>query len=390
MIHKLGIPKPGPLLIAAAAAFSLSTLFSAMKPILLTRFVEQLGLNEALAGLLVAMPFVGLACAALCARWLMHRYAYRTLLWWFSGVLISSELICALAYTSATLVLIAQLIAGISVGVLMGLMSRLITRQVAADQLFGFADMIAVLLMSLMIAAVGEAVAWAGLQGGYLAAASIAGLLTLIMLAAPLAQTDLTTATLGHAIKLDINVRSVATVLMGVLFVTSSGLGFAFMFTLAQNLQMDYAVAARQIGGLLFVSAFACWVGGWCSGRFGPHRPLACAFFACGAGWYVAIHTASPLIFMLALVPAVFALQFCFPIFLAISAALDRTGQWAAVATPLLTSGFAWAAISAGFIVERFGLEALASATVTGMLLCAALLPFTRAPSAAALAANAK
>jgi len=349
-----------------------------MKPVLLTRFIEQLGLSELVAGFLVAMPFVGLACAAVCARWFMNRFAYRELLWLFSGTLVGCELICALFYKDTGIILAAQLIAGISVGVLMGLMSRLITQQTAADQMFGFVDMIAVLLMSIMIALVGQAVAWLGLQGGYLCAAAISAALVVIMLSARVQETAVASlpsvAESTQTLKLTINVRTIATVTMGVLFVTSSGMGFSFMFTLAQNLDMDYATASRQIGFLLFVSAFACWLGGWCSGRFGPRRPLACAFVACGLGWHVAINTGSPQVFILALIPAVFALQFCFPIFLAISAALDRTGQWASVATPLLTSGFAWAAISAGLVVQQLGLAALGNLTIAGMLICLLLL----------------
>ena len=373
------MPKPKALLVAAAAAYSLSTLFSAMKPILLTRLVEQLGLNEALAGLVVAMPFVGLACAALCVRWFVARFSYRALLWIFSAALVGCELVCAVAYKHTAIVLGAQLIAGISVGVLMGLMSRMITHHPERDEMFGFVDMIAVLLMSLMIAVIGQAVGWSGLQGGYLSAAAIGSVLTIIMLLAPVNETTAIPAcTTNTGIELTMNIQAIATVAMGVLFVTSSGLGFSFMFTLAQNLDMNYASASRQIGTLLFVSAIACWVGGWCSGRFGPRRPLACAFVTCGLGWHIAINTSNPQVFLLALVPAVFSLQFCFPIFLAISADLDRTGHWASVATPLLTSGFAWAAISAGYIVERSGLPTLATATVAGMLACSLLLLLTR------------
>jgi predicted MFS family arabinose efflux permease len=79
-------------------------------------------------------------------------------------------------------------------------------------------------------------------------------------------------------------------------------------------------------------------------------------------------------VFFIALVPAVFALQFNFPILLALSGALDAHGRWAGIAAPLITSGFAWAAIVAGLIVEHFGMEALASVNVVGMALCALLL----------------
>ena len=129
-------------------------------------------------------------------------------------------------------------------------------------------------------------------------------------------------------------------ILMGMLFVSSSGLGFAFMFTIALNLGMEYASAGSFIGILLLVSALACQAGGWCSGRFGPLRPLAGAFVTCAAGWYVAINATSQMMFMIALVPAIFSLQFNFPILLALSGSLDKDGQWAAIATPLLTSGF--------------------------------------------------
>lgn len=83
--------------------------------------------------------------------------------------------------------------------------------------------------------------------------------------------------------------------------------------------------------------------------------------------------------FMIALVPAIFSLQFNFPILLALSGSLDKEGQWAAIATPLLTSGFAWAAIAAGTIVNKWNVDALAIATAIGMSVCLLLLIPSRA-----------
>jgi hypothetical protein len=77
---------------------------------------------------------------------------------------------------------------------------------------------------------------------------------------------------------------------------------------------------------------------------------------------------------MIALVPAIFSLQFNFPILLALSGSLDAEGRWAAIATPLLMSGFAWAAIVAGAIVSVWGIPALATATGLGLLICLLLL----------------
>ena len=64
-------------------------------------------------------------------------------------------------------------------------------------------------------------------------------------------------------VPLKIGVRPVAVVLMGMLFVTSSGLGFAYMYTVALDLGMQYASAGSFIGILVLVSAFACQLGGW-------------------------------------------------------------------------------------------------------------------------------
>jgi hypothetical protein len=161
---------------------------------------------------------------------------------------------------------------------------------------------------------------------------------------------------------------------MGMLFVTCSGFGFAFLFTIGIDLGMSYASAGSFIGTLVLVSSLACQLGGWSSGKFGPYRPLAGAYIVCAVGWYIAIHASSQLIFMIALVPAIFSLQFNFPILLALSGSLDAEGRWAAIATPLLMSGFAWAAIVAGAIVSVWGIPALATATGLGLLICLLLL----------------
>ena len=351
----------------------MSTLFSAMKPVLLTRFVEQAGFSESLAGLVVAMPFVGIAAASILLKYMFSHLSVRQLSIIFGAVLIIGEFVSAFYFQNRVIVLLAQLAGGISVGVLMGATSRVIATTKMPDEIFGFVDMMAVFLMSFMIAGVGFSVSLFGLQGGYLFATGIALLFTMLMLLyREPAETKITE---DHPVApLRITVRPIAVIVMGMLFVTSSGLGFAFMFTIAINLGMDYTSAGSFIGILLMVSALACQAGGWCSGRFGPLRPLAGAFITCALGWYIAINATNQWMFMIALVPAIFSLQFNFPILLALSGSLDKDGQWAAIATPLLTSGFAWAAIAAGAIVDQWSVDALAIGTAIGMATCLLLL----------------
>ncbi|MEM7218186.1 MAG: MFS transporter [Pseudomonadota bacterium] len=369
------------LALAGAGAFSMSTLFSAMKPILLTRYVEQLGLSEGLAGLIVALPFTGIALSAALMRGFMLRGRYTTIAAGLGVVLVAAELLSASRYASLRLLLPAQLVSGICVGLLMGLTSRYIARTASPDQLFGFVDMTAVLLMSFMVYGVGLSVAGWGVEGGYLAAVAICGLFALLVLCFRPPHRD----SIGSGLDpthpagapqtaLRVGVRELAVVAMGVLFVTCSGIGFAFMFTLATNLGMGMEAASGRIGVLLFVSALACQVGGWASARFGPERPLAGAFVVCAFGWALAVGADSTWIYMASLVPAIFSLQFCFPILLSFSASLDGAGRWAAIATPLITSGFAWASIVAGQVVGRWGLDAIAWTTGAGLAVCLLLL----------------
>ena len=368
------------LFIAGSAAFSMSTLFSAMKPVMLTRYVEQVQTSDTLASLIAATPFVGIAAAALIAPWFSERFSLRALVCGFGALLVGIEVISALQYQTVALVLPTQFAGGIAVGVLMGATSQRIALTPVADQLFGMVDMVAVLLMSFMVTGVGMAVNSGGVASGYLLAALLSAIFAVAMLSHRSGRTQ-SPVPMQARPPLHIGVRELSVVAMGVLFVTSSGMGFAYMFTMARDLGMDYAVAGQQIGALLFVSAFACAAGGWCSARFGPYRPLACAYVACALGWWLATHTESPLVFIAALVPAVFALQFSFPVLVALSGSLDDQGRWAAIATPLLTSGFAWAAIAAGQVVERAGITALALATAAGMGVCLLLLAGARSPA---------
>lgn len=361
------------LAVAGSAAYAMSTLFSAMKPVLLTRYVEQIALAESVAGLIVAMPFVGIASAALLMRGPLLRMPYWQIVAAFGGTLVLMEALTTYLYAQTLLVLVMQFAGGVSVGVLMGTTSRYIATTQSPGPLFGFVDMMAVFLMSFMVFGVGLSVEQLGLTGGYLFAAVLALLFTGAMFSFRGNPAE------RHGEQhspppLQISLRPLAIVLMGVLFVTFSGLGFAFMFTLARDLGMSYDDAGTYIGILLFLSAFACQLGGWASARFGPEGPLAAAFVTCALGWYAAIHASHPAVYLAALVPAVFSLQFNFPILLALSGTLDRHGQWAAIATPLLTSGFAWAAIVAGQIVSRWQVESLAIATALGMGVCLLLL----------------
>ncbi|WP_166422637.1 hypothetical protein [Paraglaciecola sp. 20A4] len=91
----------------------------------------------------------------------------------------------------------------------------------------------------------------------------------------------------------------------------------------------------------------------------------------------MAINSTSSNMFLMGLFPAICALQFSFPVLLSLAGTLDNQGKWAAVATPLLTSGFAWAAVLSGQVVEVWGLKALATTTQLGMLICVLLLGFS-------------
>ncbi len=361
------------LLLAAAAAYSMSTLFSAMKPILLTGFVNQTGWSDELAGLTVAMPFVGIAVSALIVAKLVRRFSLRALAGLFGALLVIGEALSAWLFAVPGIVLPLQFGCGIAVGVLMGASSRVIATTRAPAEKFGFVDMSAVLLMSAMVAIVGYAVNSYGIAGGYASAAVVGLVFTGAMLTFREAHGQSSQDTLEKT-PLPMSRRAIAVVVMGVLFVTASGMGFAYMFSIARTLNMDYARASEGIGLVLFASAFACMAGGWCSARFGPYKPLAAAFICCALGWYFVVHAPNATVFFLALVPAVFSLQFNFPVLLSLAGSLDPNGQWSAVATPLLTSGFAWAAIAAGLIAGRYGMSALAVGCAVGMLICLVLL----------------
>ncbi len=372
-----------PLLFAGTSAYSMSTLFSALKPVLLTRFVEQAGVTESSAGLIVAMPFVGIAISPILSGLIVDRMNLFRLAVIFGPILVAVELCSAYFYQIVPLLLLAQFVAGLSVGSLMGATSRLIATSTKPDRIFGFVDMMAVFLMSFMVAGVGITVGYLGLKGGYLFAASLGAVFSCFMIyfGRNISNEVIVSRNRARFARMPvITRRSVAVVLMGVLFVSSSGLGFAFMFTLALNLGMEYASAGQFIGILLFVSALACHVGGWTSARFGPIRPLAIAFVLCAVGWLLAINATNQLMFMAGLVPAIFSLQFCFPILLALSGSLDEEGRWASIAAPIQTSGFAWAAMMAGMIVSYWDLQALGTATAIGMSCCLLLLIYSRQP----------
>ncbi|MEN7343191.1 MAG: MFS transporter [Pseudomonadota bacterium] len=373
------------LLVATAAAYSMSTLFSAMKPVLLTRFVEEHGWSDALAGLAVATPFIGIAIAAMIAP-LTSKVSVRSLAIVLGIALIVSELASAYVHAYATGLIALQLVGGIAVGALMGASSRQIAMTEKSGPLFGAADMVGVLLMSSMIAGVGWAVGEAGLRGGYLVAALIASVLVVFML--PYRGAALATDDSKPASPLVVTRQGIAVVAMAVVFITSSGLGFTYMFTIAQGLGASYAEAGSGIGILLLVSALACLAGGWVSERVGPRRPLAVAFVVCALGWYGVVHATALTMFYVALVPAVLALQFNFPVLLDLAGSLDDEGRWGAIAAPLQTSGFAWAAILAGAIVGEFGVNAIPPATAIGMAICLVLLTQSRAPAMSQLNAS--
>lgn len=357
--------------IAGAAAFSMSTLFSSMKPLLVTRFAEEVGFASSLNGLIAAMPFIGIAISSLLVNSLLRLFSYQQMLLFCSLLLVVSELLNSLFFSLLYAVLVLQFLSGISVGLLMGVSAKAISTSDQPHQIFGIVDMVGVMLMSFMVAGAGLAVETNGLQGVFLFAAvlSLFYMLLMVPYKPPL-------ATFDHQQnnRLHITLLPVLVILMGVLFVTFSGLGFTHMFNKAIALGMSYESAGNAIGMILFLSALACPIGGIVSARYGVTLPLLLAFSVCGISWYFALNASTESQFLFCLAPAVLALQFSFPILLGMSGELDSEGKWAAIATPILTSGFAWAAVSAGIIFQLGGLALVAQASVLGMLVCGLLL----------------
>lgn len=362
------------ILLAGAAAFSISTMFSAMKPVLLTRFVEEAGYSQSLAGLAVAMPFIGTSLSAAFMPWLLRNIRQQHCVLAFVIALVAAQAGNAIWFAVPWLVLAGQFVTGFAGGVMMGVVARNIAVSRAPGTIFGIVDMVGVLMMSGMIALIGWAVEGSGLMGGFMAALALCVIYAVPTLAAGESAPAQPAATAAAPVPLILAWRPMATIAMGVTFVTMSGLGFAYMVTAARALGMDYGEAGSAIGVILFLSAFACLAGGWASTRFGHVRPLLAAFGTCACGWYLALNTGSQVIFLVSLIPAIFALQFSFPVLLALAGSMDDEGQWAAMAAPIVTGGFAWAAIVAGLIVEHWGIAALPYATMAGMLVCAALL----------------
>lgn len=357
--------------VAGSAAFSMSTLFSAMKPVLVTRFAEELGHSASLNGLIAAAPFIGIAFSALLVNWVLRHFRYRDTVLAAGLFLIVAELVNAFFFDALSLLFPMQLLAGISVGILMGVTANIISVSRYPHQMFGIVDMVCVLLMSLMISGVGMSVEYSGLHGGFIFAAVVALLFMLPMLVyenagnKPLVQ---------DKAPLKISKLPILVILMGVLFVTFSGLGFTHMFTKAISLGLGYDEAGQSIGLILFFSALVCPLGGIISARYGVYLPLLVAYICCAVGWYFAMFATSVNIFLVSLIPATFALQFSFPILLGLSGSLDKEGKWASIATPILTSGFAWAAVLAGWFYQIGGLPLVILASKLGIGLCTLLL----------------
>ncbi|HAU93941.1 MAG TPA: hypothetical protein DCW59_16455 [Alteromonas sp.] len=361
------------LVIAASASFSMSTLFSSVKPVLLTQFMRETGVSTSLAGWLVAAPFIGIALATLLVAWLLSQFKYYQLITGAGATLVSAQFLLSVLFPYPLVTLLLQLVSGVMVGILMGVTSFYIAQTRTPGELFGLVDMVGVLLMSLMVAGVSKATGYMGVAGGYLFSGVLCAAYWALMYAYKIkpvtqgtnAQPDST---------LQISVRPILIIVMGVLFVTFSGQGFAFMFSMADNLGMGFEDAGNKIGLILFISAFGCIAGGVCSARFGAERPLFVAFVVCAISWTIAINATSQTVFLWALFPAITMLQFSFPMLLVLAGTLDSAGKWAAVATPLLTSGFAWAAVLSGFIVQHWDIQALALSTQVGMGVCVVLL----------------
>lgn len=362
------------IIIGGSAAFTLSTLASAMKPVLLIRLIQQAGFNEVMAGLAVGAPFIGMAVASVLVNPLLRVMTSRQLVLLSAIIGVAAHLISASMFQQAAVVFVAQLFSGLAVGVFLGLSSIVIGRQKRADLMFGVVDTVAVFLMSLLIASTAYAVSQLGVSGGYLYAALITALLVplLWVLIQQHMDIDAIEEQAGE-VQLSNVLRGCAVLLMGTIFITSTGLGFAFAFNIAAELDIEFIDFGGTLGLAALFAALGPVVGGFSAVRWGRRKPLLFGIVFATVSWSAFILAPSREIFLFAIFPAMFFMNVCIPMLLGAAAELDGSGAWSAIAAPLYVAGFALSPIIGGFVVSALDLDALATATIIGGIMCVLL-----------------
>lgn len=360
---------------AVCAGYTIGVLGGTLQPLLVGALIDDLHFEAIDAGLLGSIE---LAAAALAAFVLAPRMGTlsRRVACLAGGVLaVCGNGGSAIAGTFAALAA-CRFVAGIGAGTVLSISNGAVAGCRRPERVFALSTIAGTIALTALFALLPPVIARFAYRGAYGSMALVAlALLPLLGWVPDVAVRDLDQkpATMAHA------ALGVATLLATALLF----FGQSAVWTFAERLALNAHLSHELTGMVLAASTLAGLGGAALASRIGSAggrtRPLVAGVVTNGASMLALAYAGSPLTYSAVIVVNGIAYLFMVPCLLAVAAALDAQGRWAAAGIGAATIGTALGPGIAGPIVAGAGYGALGwLAFAASVLAAAALTPVAR------------
>jgi MFS family permease len=365
----------GPLLSAFAAAYGIGWLSLLGLPFLIGAAMASLKLNEAQAGLLVTVEFVGIMLASLIAAPFMGR-ANRRLLASIGAIIALAANALSIFVLSYEWLIYVRPIAGLGAGITIACGNAAVSNDRDPERFAGQLSMLSVVLMVFIMLTFSRLSAAWGLTGVY------AGIATIILMMSPLLRMLPSRPPMAHQASLnEMDRKGDLSTLCGILMLAAffafslrDTLAWAFLETIGE--QVGYK--PQEIGNLLSVQAMLGIIGPLTASivgsRFGIKLPLSIGIVLSGLVTYAISHsTGSKILYTAATTLQPGTYFFTLAYLTALAAELDQKGRIVAASGSALMAGVAIGPAVGGALIVASGNYSLVGWVIIGCVVATLL-----------------
>ncbi|OXY81600.1 MFS transporter [Oceanimonas doudoroffii] len=360
-----------------AAAYGVGLLALLALPFLISAVINDLGLNEAQAGLLLSAEFVFTMLASLIVAPLMGRAPRRTLT--LIGALIAiSANVASASVPQVELLAILRCVTGIGTGLAFACGNACVSSARDPDKVAGYMNVFFVGLMIIVMLAFASAMASYGLAGLYYAMA-----ITMAIMLLPIflmkQQAD-TSHHVHHQAAPDSKLLSgvaISMMLAMFLFAARDTMGWAFVEQVGIRVGYDGETLGMLFSFQSFIGLIGPLMAAIIGKRFGMSTPVIIGVLACGGvslGYVLGEH--SKTMYTVAVMMISFTYFYALAYLTALAASLDKQGRVVAACGSFLTLGIALGpAISGalismgGYSLAGWGIAAVSLATLIALMI---------------------
>lgn len=339
------------------AGFLIGNLVNILAPLVVDALHSEANLSLISAGWVTSAEFTAIALTAFLVGPRINRLSKKKAAIIGCVIAITFHLVTIAVTFSLPLLLVVRFMAGIGAGLTMAAAGAAVAAMSSPDRIFALVKVLNAVASALAVAVAGVFIAKFGLAGCFGVLALSCLLLLPVLFGLPAERDDWSAGLgVGHHRQRMPHFLTGCMAIGGLIFwMTSASLGWPFI----ARLGTQTGLPVHEVGGILSMSI----VIGVCGGLLAAWQNLwlgrvAAIFFGtslCGTAWLLIGHAEAKPMYVAGVIANSIAFYYTIPYILGMSAAIDKKGRWAAIATSSLLVGMSIAPPLGGWILETRG-----------------------------------